>query len=118
MAFTPAEITYVEHQVANDSPTTGLAYVLWLFGGLFSAHRFYVGKPGTAILQILSYFVLIGFAWLLIDAFLIPGMVEDKKNTVRSRLMTQLSRGQIQSMSGPRESVEPREWRPSLRDMR
>jgi TM2 domain-containing membrane protein YozV len=91
MALTTAELSLVEQRVANDGPSAGVAYLFWLFLWFVSAHRFYLGRPGTAILQILSYFVLIGFVWLLIDAFLIPGMIRDKKNQIRHDVMTQLS---------------------------
>ena len=91
MQLTPAELSYVEQRVANDSPVTGMAYFLWLFGFFVSAHRFYLGRPGTALLQIMSYFVAIGFIWLFIDLFLIPGMVRDKKNAVRGEVLSQLA---------------------------
>jgi TM2 domain-containing membrane protein YozV len=91
MALTISELSLVEQRVANDGPSTGVAYLLWFFLGWISAHRFYLGRPATAILQILSYFILIGFIWLLIDVFLIPGMVRDKKNEIRNNVMTQLS---------------------------
>lgn len=91
MALTISELSLVEQRVANDGPSTGVAYLLWFFLGWISAHRFYLGRPATAILQILSYFILIGFIWLLIDAFLIPGMVRDEKNEIRNNVMTQLS---------------------------
>lgn len=91
MALTTAELSLVEQRVANDGPSVGVAYLFWFFLWFVSAHRFYLGRPGTAILQILSYFILIGFVWLLIDAFLIPGMVRDKKNAIRHQVMTELS---------------------------
>jgi TM2 domain-containing membrane protein YozV len=91
MALSTAELSLVEQRVANDAPSTGAAYLLWFFLWWVSGHRFYLGRPGTAILQILSYFILIGFIWVLVDAFLIPGMIKDKKNEIRARVMTQLS---------------------------
>ena len=91
MALSIAELQLVEQRVANDAPSTGLAYVLWFFLWWISAHRFYTGRTGTAILQILSYFVLIGFLWAFIDLFLIPGMVRDKKEAIRNQVMTQLA---------------------------
>lgn len=39
------------------------------------------------MLQILSYFIAIGFIWLLIDAFLIPGMIRQRQNEIRQRMM-------------------------------
>ncbi len=55
----------------------GVAYLLWFFLGIFSAHRFYIRKIGSRILYLLT-FQLFGIGWL-IDLFLIGGMV-DKYN--------------------------------------
>lgn len=53
------------------------AFLLCLFFGMFGAHRFYVGKIGTAILQILT---LGGLGiWVLIDfIMIIAGVFTDK----------------------------------------
>jgi TM2 domain-containing membrane protein YozV len=91
MAVTIGELSLIEQRVANDGPSTGAAYLLWFFLWFVSGHRFYLGRPGTAILQILSYFILIGFIWALVDAFLIPGMIRERKNAIRHHVMTQLS---------------------------
>ena len=104
MGLSTAELSYVEHQVINDAPTVGLAYVLWFFGGLFSAHRFYIGKPGSAVLQILSYFVIVGFAWWIIDAFMISDMVDERKDRLRGRMVKQLSKLPEQREELPRAS--------------
>ncbi|AJP70658.1 TM2 domain-containing protein [Sphingomonas hengshuiensis] len=91
MALTTAELTLVEQRVTNDGPNIAVAYLLWFFLWFVSAHRFYLGRPGTAILQILSYFVLIGFFWVLIDAILIPGMIREKQNEIRGAMLDQLT---------------------------
>jgi TM2 domain-containing membrane protein YozV len=104
MGLSTADLSYVEHQVINDAPTVGLGYFLWFFGGLFSAHRFYMGKPGSAVLQILSYFVLIGFAWWIIDAFMISGMVDERKDRLRGRMIKQLAARPEQREELPRPS--------------
>ena len=83
--LTTAELMLIEQRVTNASKSTGAAYLLWLFTGLLSGHRFYLGRPGTAILQILSYFILVGFIWLLVDAFLIPGMIQAHNHDVREQ---------------------------------
>lgn len=83
------DMILIEQQVANQAPSTGAAYALCIFLGLFSAHRFYLGRPGTAVLQILSYFVLIGFVWWVIDLFMIPTMIREKKNEIRSHYLAQ-----------------------------
>lgn len=86
MGLDTSEMILIEQRVANESKSTGAAYLLWFFLWWVSAHRFYLGRPGTAILQILSYFVLIGFVWVLVDAFLIPGMIQKQKDATRLRM--------------------------------
>ncbi len=91
MSLSVAELSLIEQRVTNDGPSTGVAYLLWLFTWFVSGHRFYLGRPGTAILQILSYFVVIGFVWVLIDAFLIPAMIRERRNDIRQRISLQMS---------------------------
>ena len=49
----------------------GTAYLWWLLG----LHRFYLGKPKTALLQ----FITLGGLgiWWMIDFFTIPSMVKE-----------------------------------------
>lgn len=73
-----------------------VAYLLWLFLGGLGGHRFYVGRPGSAIVLIilnvlgwatlvvgigLAFFAIAGI-WLFIDLFLIPGMVHERTRLV------------------------------------
>lgn len=67
--------------------STGASYLLWFFLGGFGAHRFYLGRNGTAITQLLLLLLgwipfAIGWValgiWLLVDLFLIPGMVREE----------------------------------------
>lgn len=64
--------------------STGAAYLLWFFLGGFGAHRFYLGRTGTAVGQLLL--LLFGWVplflgwlalgiWWLVDAFLIPDII-------------------------------------------
>lgn len=92
MTISIAEMSLVEQRVANDGPNIVVAYLFWFFLWFVSAHRFYLGRPVSAILQILSYFILIGFVWLLIDIFLIPGMIREKQNEIRDNMMRVLAR--------------------------
>ncbi|MHC3940194.1 TM2 domain-containing protein [Paenochrobactrum sp. BZR 201-1] len=86
MALSTQQQILIEQRVTNESKSVGAAYLLWFFLWFFSAHRFYLGRPGSAVLQILSFFIVIGFVWVIIDAFLIPGMVQQQKDEVRRRL--------------------------------
>lgn len=89
MTLSTQQQILIEQRVTNEAKSIGAAYLLWFFLWFFSAHRFYLGRPGTAVLQILSYFILIGFIWLLVDAFLIPGMIQQQKDEVRRRLTSE-----------------------------
>jgi TM2 domain-containing membrane protein YozV len=78
---------------------TGVAYLLWFFLGEFGAHRFYLGKTGSAIAMLLIFlisiplaFVFVGyfglfaiFIWWIVDAFLIPGWVRTHNDLARRR---------------------------------
>jgi TM2 domain-containing membrane protein YozV len=91
MALTTNQMILIEQRVTNDAKSTGTAYLLWFFLGLLSGHRFYLGRPVSAILQVLSYFIVIGFVWWVVDAFLISGMIQEDKQKIRSRLMSDMS---------------------------
>lgn len=90
MGLSTAQLMLVEQRVTNDGPSTAIAYLLWLFLWFVSGHRFYLGRPASAVLQILSYFVLIGFVWVVVDAFLIPGMLREKRDEMRQRMMVEM----------------------------
>jgi TM2 domain-containing membrane protein YozV len=89
MALSTAQLSLIEQRVANDGPSTLVAYLLWFFLGFFSAHRFYLGQR-RAGLQILCNLIVIGVIWTLIDAFKIPRMIREKKDAIRQRMMTEL----------------------------
>lgn len=59
--------------------STPIAYVFWVFLGLFGGHRFYLGEPVIGFAQLILTFSILGIPvsviWWLIDAFLIPRMV-------------------------------------------
>ncbi|MBN9434172.1 MAG: TM2 domain-containing protein [Bosea sp.] len=90
MSLSTEQQLLIEARVANDGPSVAVAYLFWFFLWFVSAHRFYLGRPGTAVLQILSYFVLIGFVWIFVDLFLIPGMVRQRQNDLRLRYASTL----------------------------
>ena len=92
MSLTTDDMILIEQRVANERKSAGAAYLLWFFLGFVSAHRFYLGKPISAILQILSYFILVGFVWWFLDFFLIPSIIEDDLDDKRSRMASYLRR--------------------------
>jgi TM2 domain-containing membrane protein YozV len=94
----------VRAQLAYDAGKKSmlLAYVLWFFVGGLGVHRFYLGRIGSGVALLALFLIcwLLGFitlgigfvallipaAWLLIDAFLIPGMVNGHNQALVSRL--------------------------------
>ena len=81
--------------------SVAVSYILWFFVGVFGGHRFYNGRIATAITQLLMWLVgatlvsvfglglllliPLGF-WLLLDAFLIPGWVNEHNNMLAREL--------------------------------
>ena len=53
--------------------STPVAYLLWFFFGLLGVHRFYLGRPISGVIYLLTGGIFM-IGWL-IDLFLIPGMV-------------------------------------------
>lgn len=84
------EKMFVEQQVTNQSQSVVLAYVFWFFLGLLSAHRFYLGRPTSAIAQILCNIAIVGLLWTLIDIFLIPSMLRANQEELRMDLARSL----------------------------
>ena len=85
-------------EMNTNSKSAAAAYLLWFFLGAFGAHRFYMGRNGSAFGQ-LGLFIgsvllsvvaigLIGFPilgiWLLVDVFLINGWLKEANNAVIS----------------------------------
>lgn len=62
--------------------STGVAYLLWFFLGVFGGHHFYLGKTGRAI----GYLLTAGWlgVGLVIDLFTLPAQV--KQVNVNSQL--------------------------------
>lgn len=61
------------------NPRGKLVAITLLLCNPFGLHRFYTGKTGTAIVQLLSCFLFIGFIWWIIDLIMIVvGSFKDK----------------------------------------
>ena len=88
MGLSTEQQMLIEQRVTNEGPSEGTAYLLWFFLGVIAAHRFYLGRPGSALLMILAWclFVVPGAIWWIVDAFMIPGMVRAKRDDIRQRM--------------------------------
>jgi TM2 domain-containing membrane protein YozV len=80
----------IEQRISNEKPSAGVAYLLAIFLGVLGAHRFYLGKTGTGVVMLLISLTFFGLAityiWVLIDLFLIPGMIREKVDLLRRDL--------------------------------
>jgi len=85
----------------SGKKSSGISYLLWFFLGGFGAHRFYLGRTGSAIAMLALYIVswilllaagvgLLGFIvigiWWIVDAFLIPGIARENNEALQRRI--------------------------------
>jgi len=67
-----------------------VAYLLWLFLGLFGAHNFYLRRTGVAITQLILSSIMVGMVvtipWVIVEVFLIPGWVRHQNNLLAEQL--------------------------------
>lgn len=78
-----------------NAKSVGVSYLLWLFLGGLGVHRFYLGRMGSGAVQMMLGllgwlplflgWVVLG-CWLLVDAFLIPGIARDENERLALRL--------------------------------
>ena len=94
-----AHVVQAEAYASSMRKETSVAYLLWFFLGQFGAHRFYLGKAGSAVAMLLIFlisiplvFVFVGylgfftvFVWWIVDAFLIPGWIRTHNDLARRR---------------------------------
>ncbi len=91
MSATVEQKILIEQRVTNEGPSVVAAYLLWFFLGFLSAHRFYLGRIGSALLQLVLNVLIVGLIWLVIDLFLIPGMVRARQAHLRERLTREIA---------------------------
>ena len=84
----------------NEKKSVLLAYLLWFFLGWFGVHRMYLGSWVSGLIMLALngistalVFLLVGYLgyallvlWLLLDLFLIPGMVRRRNEELIGRL--------------------------------
>jgi TM2 domain-containing membrane protein YozV len=88
--LTTERMMLIEQRIANDKPSTGAAYLLCIFLGVFGVHRLYLGRTGSGIVMLILGITIIGMIvtgiWAFIDLFLIPGIIREKMDAQRQKL--------------------------------
>ena len=86
----------------SSKKSAGVAYLLWFFLGYLGIHRFYLKRTLTGVIQLAlnilgwcTIFFVIGLIfliplgiWLLVDLFLISGMVREYNLALVNHLST------------------------------
>lgn len=95
-----AELVRSQLMYDANRKSVGVAYLLFIFLGGLGAHRFYLGRVGTGVAQLLLSIigwvtVLAGVGilflaalgvWLIVDLFLIPSMARQHNVALASGL--------------------------------
>lgn len=87
----------IEQRITNSGPNIVVAYLLALFLGILGAHRFYLGRTGSGVAQLLLTITFFGMIitaiWVLVDLFLIPGMIRQRQEAERQRMTVAMMAG-------------------------
>lgn len=106
MGLTNEERMLVNSELQRKGKNMGLAYILLIFLGSLGIHRFYLGRKGSAITQLvltivgwLTVAILIGAipllvvgVWLIADLFLIPGIIRDENDKTEKEIISTLNK--------------------------
>lgn len=88
------ELLLLESEVKSQGKNMVVAYVLWYFLGMFGAHRFYMGRTGSAVAQLVLSVTIIGTIvtgiWWFVDAFLVHTWVKEHNAEVENRLIDRI----------------------------
>lgn len=90
----------IEKRVENDAKSALVAYLLLIFLWGFGVHRMYLGRwvsglvmlglwgLGWLLTLVLVGWLLVGLVslWVIVDIFLVPGMIQEDKDEMRRRL--------------------------------
>jgi len=87
--LTERELLILRQEVENRKKSVAAVWLLWVFLGVFGAHRFYLGRVGTGVAMLLTIGGLL--IWALVDAFLIPGMLRANQHEVEAEVLGEIA---------------------------
>lgn len=104
--LTNEERLLVNSELERRGKNIVVAYLLLLFIGTLGIHRFYLGLTGSAITQLVltiagwaTVIILIGFlplavvwVWVIVDLFLIPGIIKNDNQKIEQEIIQTLKR--------------------------
>ncbi len=90
----------IEQRVSRTARSMRTAYFIWVFTGALGGHRFYLGRLPSGLIMLLLFIVglitlsagvgvlllAVVWFWTLVDAVLIPEMVQEQNIAVRNDL--------------------------------
>lgn len=105
MALDTHQQMLIEQRISNEAKSPLLAYLLLIFVGGLGIHRFYLGRTGSGVAMLLllilgavtlpigvGLILLLALGiWMLVDLFLIPGMVNQQHDLLRQSLRSELA---------------------------
>ncbi len=101
------ELLLLDSEVKNRGKSMLVAYILWYFLGFLGAHRFYIGKKGSAITQLILTITIVGLivnaVWWIVDAFLLHGYIKEKNQQVEEEVLNRLLTDRQQQPPHPSE---------------
>ncbi|WP_199427110.1 TM2 domain-containing protein [Thermaerobacillus caldiproteolyticus] len=86
--LTTQELQILSSEMEKRKKSSGTAWLLWIFLGGVGAHRYYLGKTGTAILMTLTLGCL--GIWTLIDLFLLSGMIRNTNAEIERQIIEEI----------------------------
>lgn len=86
--FTTQELQMLQLEMNKRQRSSGTTWLLWFFLGVFGAHRFYLGRTGSAVAMLLTFGGL--GIWAFIDLFLVSGMVRNANEEIETKIVEEL----------------------------
>jgi TM2 domain-containing membrane protein YozV len=82
------ELQLLQTELMTRQKSSGTAWLLLIFAGGLGAHRFYLGRTGSAIAMLLTAGGL-GF-WTIIDLFLMSGMITETNEQIETEIISEI----------------------------